>query len=189
MDRFSPRLSLLAFVLLVFCGGSSTRAQEETAEAPAADLPTIEAVATDDLKAKEGQKVIVYGETADSGKSQSGTNFVNYKGAEFYLITFKSDLEPFKDGEPADLFNGKRIAVTGVISIYKDKPQIKLTSPDQVRLLKEGEIFPPEKPEETADNSDVKPETVVVASGEAAETAEPEIPQEKPPVDWRKFFK
>jgi hypothetical protein len=189
MDASPPRFYFLASILIAFCAGPSARAQEETAETPAVDLPIFEAAATGDLKAKEGQKVTIYGATIDSGKSQSGTNFVNFKDAEFYLIAFKSDLEPFKEGEPADLFDGKRIVVTGVISIYKDKPQIKLTSPDQVRLLEDGEIFPPEKPKETGDTSEVKSETVVIASGEAPENAELEKPQEKPPIDWRKFFK
>ena len=185
MDVFSPRFLFPTALLAVICNSTSLTAQEESA----ADLPIIEAAATDDLKAKEGQKVTVYGETAESGKSQSGTNFVNFKGAEFYLITFKSDLEPFKDAEPADLFDGKRIAVTGVISIYKDKPQIKLTSPDQVRILKEDEKFPPEKPTETGDNSEMESEAVVVALGDPTENAEPVKPQEKPTVDWRKYFK
>ena len=37
------------------------------------------------LEAKEGQKVTVHGTTKGSGKSSSGTNFVNFEGADFYL--------------------------------------------------------------------------------------------------------
>jgi hypothetical protein len=189
MDFFTSRFSTLALFFFAFGGVSPARAQAEKVESSPADLPIIEAAATDDLKAKEGQKVVVYGETAESGKSPSGTNFVNFKGSEFYLIAFKSDLEPFSAGEPADFFDGKRLAVTGVISIYQGKPQIKLTSPDQVRILKEGEIFPPEKPKESADNTEGRSKNAVVASADSPETAEPEKPKETPPVDWKKFFK
>ena len=161
------------------------RAQDGKSE----ELTIIEAAATKELKVKEGQKVIVHGVTAGSGKSQSGTNFVNFKGAEFYLITFKSDLEPFELGEPADAFDGKRIAVTGVISVYRDKPQIKLTNPDQVRVLKEGETFPPEKPKDSAAATGDDAETRIAASAEASAAPEPEKPKEVPPVDWRRFFK
>ena len=114
------------------------------AAAPAQDeaLPIFSASATDDLKAKEGQKVIVFGESAKSGKSQSGINFVNFKNAEFTLVTFKDELKHFKSGEPADVYDGKRLAVTGVISVYNKKPQIKLSDPAQVRVLSEGEPWP-----------------------------------------------
>src|SRR5690606_12621050 len=43
------------------------------------------ATETEALKAKEGQRIVVHGEIRDSGKSASGTNFVNFKGAEFFL--------------------------------------------------------------------------------------------------------
>ena len=167
---------------------SSSIGQDASGEPPATDaLPILEASETGELKAREGEKVIVHGETGESGKSPSGTNFVNFKGSEFYLTAFKSDLEPFKDGEPADLFDGKRIVVTGVISIYRDKPQIKLTRPEQVRVLEPGEIFPPEKPQEIAAVTPEEENPEIVVSAE--QPAEPETPRENPPVDWRKFFK
>ncbi|MEM7696976.1 MAG: hypothetical protein AAF236_01065 [Verrucomicrobiota bacterium] len=151
------------------------------------DAIYIGAQETSELMSKEGQKVIVYGETEDSGKSGSGTNFVNFAGAEFYLVTFKSDLPQFPDGEPADLFDGKRIAVTGAISVYQEKPQIKLVSPDQIEILEPDATFPPpaaaspvamqeeEAPSKTAESEPEKP-------------AEPEEPVRKPPVDASEFF-
>lgn len=147
----------------------------------------LEATATKELVAKEGQKVIVYGHTENSAKSASGANFVNFKGAEFFLVTFQSDLAQFPGGEPFEQFDGKRVAVEGVISIYRDKPQIKLTRPDQVRILKEEEVFPPvaEKPAggdatDTPEKSMEKPET-------PSEEKEEE-PKRKPPVDASEFF-
>ncbi len=146
----------------------------------------IEAVKTDDLKAKEGQKIVVYGETKGSGKSGSGTNFVNFKGAEFYLITFKSDLTKFKDGEPADIFDGKRIAVEGVITVYKNKPQIKLVNPDAVTELGKDEEFPP-KVEKEAENQKSKPSPAEKPAVKGKQA--PVEPKKKPPVDPKKYFK
>lgn len=140
---------------------------------------------TDAILEKEGQKCIVYGNTKNSSKSASGTSYVNFDGAEFYLVTFKSDLDGFEDGEPHEAFDGKRIAVEGVISIYKDRPQIKLTAPGQVRILEEDEVFPPlgEEKEE--------PKAAPAVAKEKAPEEPPaeEMPKKKPPVDAKKYFK
>jgi len=151
------------------------------------ETPILAATATRDLKAQEGQKVMVFGRIEGSGKSPSGTNFVNFQGAEFYLTAFKSDLDPFQEGEPAEPYEGKRIVVTGMVSIYRDKPQIKLVSPDQVRILAEGEIFPPEPSPEPALVAEAPDPEKEVAT--AVAKSEPEPPKEQPAVDWRKYFK
>ncbi len=164
-------------ILGLFCQISSAQDQAEI---------YVEAGKTEDLKAKEGQKVIVYGETEGSGKSGSGMNFVNFKGAEFYLVTFKSDLSGFKDGEPADIFDGKRIAVEGVISVYKNKPQIKLTSPDAVTELGEDEVFPPKT--ENQKPAEEKPTSATRKPIESGKTEAAE-PKKKPPIDPKKYFK
>lgn len=147
----------------------------------------IRANETEALEAKEGQEVVVYGKTADSGKSSSGTNFVNFEGSEFYLVTFKSDLGLFPDGEPADLFDGKRLAVTGVVSIYRDKPQIKLTAPDQVRILAEDEVFPPKQDSPPPATAETRAKEAPEKKPEPKPEAESE--KRKPPVDASEFFK
>jgi len=142
---------------------------------------------TEALKAKEGQKVTVYGKTTGSGKSQSGTNFVNFKGAEFYLITFASDLEQFGEGEPHEVYDEQNIAVTGTLSIYKEKPQIKLTEPAMIKVIAEGDEFPPKAAAKPAAPATDKP----TAKAEPKEKGEdkPEEPKRKPPVDASKYFK
>ena len=140
---------------------------------------------TEELKAKDGQRVTVYGETSGAGKSSSGTNFVNFKEGEFYLVTFKTDLNLFPNGEPADLYDGKRIAVTGVMSIYRGKPQFKLTSPEQVRVLEADEEFPPKQEEmEEAPEPEAKPEATPETEPKPEEEA-----KRKPPVDPSEYFK
>ena len=145
----------------------------------------IAATETEELKAKDGQRVTVYGETSGAGKSSSGTNFVNFKEGEFYLVTFKTDLNLFPNGEPADLYDGKRIAVTGVMSIYRGKPQFKLTSPEQVRVLEADEEFPPKQEEmEEAPEPEAKPEATPETEPKPEEEA-----KRKPPVDPSEYFK
>ncbi len=61
-------------------------------------------------------------------------------------MTFKSDLGPFTEGEPADIYEGKHLSVTGVIGIYKDAPQIKLLDPKQVKTSDEAFKVPDPKP-------------------------------------------
>lgn len=149
------------------------------------DILYLAASETEALLAKEGQKVVVHGETSGSKKSTSGTNFVNFKDAAFSLVTFKSDLGQFPDGEPSDAFEGKRIAVEGAIAIYQGKPQIKLTDPKQVTILAPDAAFPPpamkDAPVEAAKPTEENPVTLPPSA--------PEVPKRKPPVDPSEYFK
>lgn len=183
MNRLLPTLSVAIGLLFTCLIPGDGRAADDTIHIGVGE--------TEALEAKEGQIVTVHGRSADSGKSSAGTNFVNFEGAEFYLVTFQSDLVGFPEGEPAERYDDKRLAVTGVISIYQGKPQIKLTSPDQVQVLGEDEVFPPE-PE--SESSAAEPETESSeqegAAGETAEetTDEKEPEKPKPPVDPSKYF-
>lgn len=150
------------------------------------DVIYLEASATADLSAKEGQKVVVYGETTGSEKNASGTNFVRFKGAEFLLVTFKTDLEPFQSGEPYTIYDGKRLAVEGIVSIYQGIPQIKLTQPGQITLLEPEAIFPP-VPEKEKSAPEPKPE--MTAKENPTEEPAPTEPKRKPPVDSTEYFK
>lgn len=138
---------------------------------------------TEALMAKEGQLVVVHGQAEGSAKSPGGTNFVNFREAEFFLVTFKTDLGQFPDGEPAEVYEGKRLAVEGVVSIYQGKPQIKLTDPAQVTVLAPDAVFPPPR---SADDADVPSRPM--AEEPAAEPA-PEPAKRKPPVDPSEYFK
>jgi len=142
---------------------------------------------TTELIAKEGQKVIVHGETEGSSKSASGTNFVNFKGSEFFLVTFKSDLKPFQETEPHLAYDKKRLAVEGTIALYQGKPQIKLTDPKQVTVLAPDAVFPPpvvkEKEGETPAAAKEKMPPVPTT------TPAPEPAKPKPPVDPSEYFK
>ncbi len=141
---------------------------------------------TEALMAKEGQIVVVHGLAEGSAKSASGTNFVNFKDAAFFLVTFKSDLGQFPAGEPCDLYEGKRLAVEGPVSVYQGKPQIKLTDPAQVTILGADAVFPPPPPEK-------KGETAMEAKAKdgppVPDKPADEAPKRKPPVDPAEYFK
>lgn len=194
LDPTRSALTALA-ALCVFSAFSDPAVAQETADGA---LPMLAASDTEALKKKDGQKVTVIGKCDRTGKSRGGTNFVNFEGAEFALVTFKSDLDPFTEGEPADLYEGKYLSVTGVIGIYKDAPQIKLTDPKQVKTSDQAFEIPKKEKMKTdaaatgsADSDSKKaagdggadPETGTGTTG----TDEKEKP--KPPVDPRKYFK
>ncbi len=176
----NPATRLLALLFLLH--PHATGAEEKTDLRPKIYL---EATRTADLVAKEGQKIVVYGETAGSAKSASGTNFVNFKGSEFSLVTFKSDLTLFPKGEPYLTYDKKRLAVEGVVTLYRDKPQIKLTDPNQITLLAPDAVFPP--PVTKKKNPPEAPAKSKTTPPSAAPDPEPAKP--KPPVDASEYFK
>lgn len=143
---------------------------------------------TAELIAKEGQKVIVYGETENSAKSASGTNFVNFKGSEFFLVTFKSDLGPFGESEPHLVYDKKRLAVEGVIALYQGKPQIKLTDPAQITVLSPDTVFPPPAAKKEEASAEAKEKPMSPEKNTASPPA-PEPAKPKPPVDPSEYFK
>ena len=51
----------------------------------------------------------------------------------FTIVIWGSDRAKF-DGPPEALFAGKEICVTGMITSYKGKPQIKVTEPSQLKV-------------------------------------------------------
>lgn len=147
--------------------------------------PVFEASDTAAITAKDGQKITVRGAVSTVRKSRGGTHFINFVDSEFYLVTFKSDLQAFEKGEPADLYRGKHLAVTGVVSIYQGKPQMKLQRPDMVKIIdlnaskKESvKPTPPKKAER-------KKESAPLSAKEKATTTQ----KKRPPVDPKKYFK
>lgn len=141
---------------------------------------------TEAILAQEGHRVIIYGWIGETKKSAAGTNYLSFRDGSISLVTFKSDLKQFPEGEPADLYAGQRLAVRGVVSMYRGKPQIKLTDPAQVTRLAAEDVFPPvtAPSADTKDKSAATPPPVV---SDAQQTPEPE--KRKPPVSASEYFK
>ncbi|MCF6313405.1 MAG: hypothetical protein L3J39_13230 [Verrucomicrobiales bacterium] len=147
------------------------------------ELPTFKASDTAAIVAKSGQKITVRGTVSEVRKSRSGTNFINFENSEFYLVTFKSDLPAFEKGEPADLYRGKHLAITGVISIYKGKAQMKLNRPDMIKIINPDEPMPKPKSKTTSHKKTAPP----VKKDKPRETDTKA--KRKAPVDAKKYFK
>lgn len=50
------------------------------------------------------------------------------------MVVFKSDRAKFKK-EPVELYGNKRICVTGKVTLYKNKLQLIVNDPKQVKLI------------------------------------------------------
>lgn len=83
----------------------------------------------------KGKSVNVSGRVAKANVSSSGTHFLNFAGSDFKVVCLADLAKKFPSGGPAALYKGKSIVVTGVVELYKGKPQIKLTGPYQVKVI------------------------------------------------------
>lgn len=145
--------------------------------------PVFKSSDTQSIIAKDGQKITIQGIVSTVRKSNGGTNFINFEDSEFYLVAFKSDLKAFENGEPADLYRGKHLTVTGVTSIYKGKPQMKLSHPDMVKIVNPDEADPaPIKKKRLDPPSPKKP----IKTPQKVDSTNK---KKRAPVDPKKYFK
>jgi hypothetical protein len=84
-----------------------------------------------------GQKAAVEGTVVAVFTSNKGNTFINF-GGKYPHQTFTGYIPPGSalaggSSSLADL-EGKRIKITGTIALYKGKPEIKITSKDQLVL-------------------------------------------------------
>ncbi len=78
-----------------------------------------------------------------SATLREGACFLNseddFRSANNFTVFLDQDaLAKFKAAKidnPADHFKGKTIQVTGTVTLYRDKPQIKITGPDAVKMV------------------------------------------------------
>ena len=166
---------IITCLLAITC---SIAAAEDTGE-----FPIFKTSDTESILAKAGQKITVRGTVSEARKSKGGTNFISFINSEFYLVTFKSDLKAFKNKEPADLYKKKHLAITGVISIYKNKPQMRLNHPNMVKIISEDE--PILAPEKVKKRNTTKRQPLT----QSPEKLTAEIKKQIPPVDPKKYFK
>ncbi len=170
MMRFMSHLLLACFALGI--------ASAEDVAKPV--KPEVLKVAeTEKIAEQLGNRVTVRGKVSRTGRSKAGMQFLNFSSHKFVVVMFPDALPMFDKGEPADLYKDKLIEITGTIGQYKSQYQIKLRTPDQVKIIPEAKE-PAEKAPTTAGQSkDQKPD-------KPATKAAPD--QAKPPVDAKKFF-
>lgn len=195
MKHLFPILSLAAGLLCLHSGAAS-----------AEELPRVNASEEKAIRELVGKKATVLGRVIATKELKTGLTFLDFEGGKFTAIVWKDDYAKFEGGNPAQLYGKKVIEVTGTVFVYKaknakaDAPgklEIKLTSPDQVKIAKDTPAPPPAAgaPGEKTDDEPKK------TPGEKipGETKEPQSPPKEenpvPPdskpgrVDPKKFFK
>ena len=87
------------------------------------------------LKTKIGQVITVVGTpNAKSTMAESGHFFYNFDQAELVIFCFKASAAKFPaEKKPAALI-GKKILVTGKLTLYKEKLQIAIREPEDIKL-------------------------------------------------------
>jgi hypothetical protein len=81
-----------------------------------------------------GHRVTVEGTVAKVFKSKSGNTFLNFGGAypnETFVAWIPVDAPEAADASVLSL-EGKRVKISGMIQLYRDKPEIKVTTKDQI---------------------------------------------------------
>jgi DNA/RNA endonuclease YhcR with UshA esterase domain len=103
--------------------------------------PQVTAISPTEAAKKVNEKVTVEMEV----KSTGGTSnwYLNSEesfkdGKNFTVFIPKDSVEKFKKNkieDPAVTFKGKTIQVTGTVTLNKEKPQIKVEDPEQIKIL------------------------------------------------------
>ena len=106
-------------------------------EAPKTKSVLVEVAETDKIAAQLGKWATVRCKVQRTGKSKANTQFLNFSNNKFVVVCFADALKLFDKGEPADLYNNKRIEIFGMIEQYKAQYQIKLRMPDQMKIIHE----------------------------------------------------
>lgn len=139
------RLSVIVIGLILTWGFAQTAARGE--DAPASQ-PTskpakgtvIEASDTETLKSAVGETFTVHGKVSGTFLPKSGSVLlINFEGADrnFSVAVPKAsmaDVNAGFDGDLAEAVKGKSLNVTGEVKLYKGKPEIEVTKPDQIKI-------------------------------------------------------
>lgn len=150
-------LRSLSVALLLFLVAG--RASAQKAIDPAEGRPVVK---WDEARSVVGQMAYVCGKVI--GVPTVGKiTFVNFdaqRPVRFAAVIFNDKLTNFPK-PPAEMYNGKIVKISGTVSLFKDQPQIVVTSPSQIEVLDEmPKLMPPRK----ATGALAKPGEVVVAA-------------------------
>ena len=138
----------------------------------------------EEIRAAEGKEIKVRGLVERTGRSKgSGMNFLNFTGGEFTVVIFGRSLKNFPEGEPADIFKGKLVEVTGKVEFYKQKPQIVVEKAARIVVIDPETRQPLVAPKEEQAAGKKNP----AAEGNKDETPKPVAPA-RVKVDPRLYF-
>ena len=95
-------------------------------------------VPLDSVRSHEGTLTTICDKVWDTFVSKTGNIYLNYGGTflnnSFTAVIFAKDTANFKEFKPQEFLKGKKVCVTGTVTIYKDKPQIVIKNPNQIRI-------------------------------------------------------
>jgi endonuclease/exonuclease/phosphatase family metal-dependent hydrolase len=95
-------------------------------------------LAWQDARKAVGESAFISGKIIDVN-SAGRVNFLNFdtkRPADFVVVVFREKLGNFP--QPLEkMYNGKIVRVRGVVKLYRDRPEMEVTSPDQIEILEE----------------------------------------------------
>jgi len=150
-----PRLPFVAVMLFLIAG----QAWAQQAIDPAEGRPVVK---WEEARSVVGQTAFVCGKVI--GVPTVGKiTFINFdaqRPVRFAGVIFDDKLTNFPK-PPSEMYNGKIVKISGTVSVFKDQPQIVVTSPAQVEVL---DAMPTLVPPKKATGAMAKPGEVVVAA-------------------------
>lgn len=96
--------------------------------------------APEKLKGQEGVTVSVRGKVSEVFAGRSGITILNFEGInrrDFNAVIQKDNADAVKAGFGGDLdgkLKGQTIVVTGPVTLYRERPQIDVKTPDQIKV-------------------------------------------------------
>jgi len=82
-----------------------------------------------------GQHVKVCGQVGSTFMRKKGNVFLNFGNANpnqiFSGVIYSKNTKKF-DGNPTNLFKGKHVCVSGIIKLYKNKPEVEVADSGQL---------------------------------------------------------
>src|SRR5437773_1026460 len=127
-------------------------ASSQPASKPAAPGAVVEVTDLDTIKANVGKELTVHGKVSGTYKSRTGSVILlNFEGVnrDFVAAVEKDAIDPVNaafDGDVANAVKGKSVTITGPIKLYREKPEIVISKPEQLKI-ESGEAEKKEEPE------------------------------------------
>ena len=128
-------IALLAVPLMVLAQEAAT----QPSTAPTTSSSVLNATDIDALKAAVGKDVAVRGKVSGSYKSgNSGIILLNFEGAnrDFVALIEKDNADAVNGAFGGDVasLKDKTITITGPVKLYRDKPEIVISKPEQIKV-------------------------------------------------------
>jgi endonuclease/exonuclease/phosphatase family metal-dependent hydrolase len=148
---FRPALALLLFTALSAPSHAQIRPEEGRPQVP-----------WQEARPLVGQVAFVSGDVINVNTAGSVTfiNFDEQRPARFTAVIFRDNLTNFPK-PPKEMYEGKIVRVRGTVSMFKDQPQIVVTSPEQIEVL---DKLPASSMPKKAAAPKTKPGEVVIAA-------------------------